>query len=388
LFDFVSRRKWFFLASGLVILIGIISLIASGLNLGIEFSSGTTMTLVFKDAVGEEALRSEFASLGHDKASIQHSAKDALLLDMELPLDPVERGKKKDQLVEDLQAKFDTTIRIADFGAVGNATGPVGNATLALIFGKTVDQSDLSDTLGNLTYSGFSITRTTLDSFLVRTETIFTDEEEEIKQELEETFGLLDPLDVYSISPEVASERVQYTTYAVIAAAVGILLYITWAFRRLIHPISYGACAIVALVHDALIVLGVFSLFSLEVNSMFIIALLTVIGYSVNDTIVVFDRIRENKRRDINADFASIVNVSLTGTLGRSLSTSLTTLFVLLALLLFGGATISNFVLALTIGVIVGTYSSLFIAGPLVVSWERGELGRLFDWIPLRRERG
>ncbi|TET76892.1 MAG: protein translocase subunit SecF, partial [Dehalococcoidia bacterium] len=176
--------------------------------------------------------------------------------------------------------------------------------------------------------------------------------------------------------------------YAVIAAAVGILLYITWAFRRLVHPISYGVCAIVALLHDALIVLGVFSLFSLEVNSMFIIALLTVIGYSVNDTIVVFDRIRENRRRDINADFASIVNVSLTGTLGRSLSTSLTTLFVLFALLLFGGATISNFVLALAIGVIVGTYSSLFIASPLVVSWERGELGRLFDWIPLRRERG
>ena len=395
MFDFVTRRKWFFLASGLVILIGIISLIASGLNLGIEFSSGTTMTLVFEDEVGEAALRDQFTSLDHPNASIQHSAKDAFLLDMELPLDPKERGKEKDQLAEGLQARFDTTIRIADFSAVGNTTSPmgnttspVGNATLALIFGKTVGQGDLSDKLADLGYSGFSIERTTLDSFLIRTETIDTHEEGEIKQALEEKFGLLDSLDVYSISPEVAAERVQYTTYAVIAAAVGILLYITWAFRKLVHPISYGVCAIVALVHDALIVLGVFSLFSLEVNSMFIIALLTVIGYSVNNTIVVFDRIRENRRRDINVDFASVVNVSLTETLGRSLSTSLTTLFVLLALLLFGGATISNFVLALTIGVIVGTYSSLFIAGPLVVSWERGELRRLFDWIPLRRERG
>jgi len=386
-FDFVTRRKWFFMASGLVILVGIISLIASGLNLGIEFSSGTTMTLVFKNPVSEGALRSEFTALGHPNAGIQHSAKDALLLDMELPLDPVERGKEKDQLVEDLQAKFDTTIRIADFGAVGNATGPVGNATLALIFGKTVDQSDLSDSLDDLGYSWGNIERTTLDSFLVRTETIDTGEEAEIKQALEQEFGLLDSLDVYSVSPEVASERVKYTMYAVIAAAVGILLYITWAFRRLVHPVSYGVCAIVALVHDALIVLGIFSLFSLEVNSMFIIALLTVIGYSVNDTIVVFDRVRENRRRDIGTDFASVVNLSLTETLGRSLNTSLTTLFVLLALLLLGGATISNFVLALTIGVFVGTYSSIFIAAPLVVMWERGELRRLFDWIPLRRER-
>jgi len=387
-FDFVTRRKWFFLASGLVILIGIISLIASGLNLGIEFSSGTTMTLVFEDEVGEAALRDQFTSLDHSNASIQHSAKDAFLLGMELPLDPKERGKEKDQLAEALQARFDTTIRIADFSAVGNTTSPVGNATLALIFGKTVGQGDLSDKLADLGYSGFSIESTTLDSYLIRTETIDTQEEDEIKQALEEEFGLLDSLDVYSISPEVAAERVQYTTYAVIAAAAGILLYITWAFRKLGRPISYGVCAIVALVHDALIVLGVFSLFSLEVNSMFIIALLTVIGYSVNNTIVVFDRIRENRRRDINVDFASVVNASLTETLGRSLSTSLTTLFVLLALLLFGGATISNFVLALTIGVIVGTYSSLFIAGPLVVSWERGELRRLFNWIPLRREQG
>jgi len=314
---------------------------------------------------------------------------------MELPLDPKERGEEKDQLAEDLQARFDTTIRIADFSAVGNTTSPmgnttsqVGNATLALILGKTVDQGDLSDRLADLGYSGFSIESTTLDSYLIRTETMDTGEQDEIEQALEERFGLLDSLDVYSISPEVAAERVQYTTYAVIAAAAGILLYITWAFRKLVHPISYGVCAIVALVHDALIVLGVFSLFSLEVNSMFIIALLTVIGYSVNDTIVVFDRVRESRRRDIGADFASVVNVSLNETLGRSLSTSLTTLFVLLALLLFGGATIHNFVLALTIGVIVGTYSSIFVAAPLVVSWEQGELRRLFAWIPLRRERG
>jgi preprotein translocase subunit SecF len=174
-----------------------------------------------------------------------------------------------------------------------------------------------------------------------------------------------------------------------IVAAIGILLYITWTFRRLASSVRYGICAIIALTHDAVVVVGVFSLLRLEVNSMFIIAILTVIGYSVNNTIVLFDRIRENRTRDFSISFDLIVNMSLAGTLGRSLNTSLTTLFVLLALFLFGGPTISNFVLALIVGVVAGTYSSLFIASQILVSWERGELGRLVNWIPIppfRRE--
>jgi len=226
---------------------------------------------------------------------------------------------------------------------------------------------------------------TTIDSFLVRTDTIYTDEEAAIKQSLTEKYGPVDSIDVYSISPEVASERVRYTGYAVIMAAIGILLYVTWAFRRLVRSIRYGVVAIIALLHDALIVLGVFSLFNLEVDSMFIIAILTVIGYSVNNTIVIFDRIRETRRRELGVPFSTIVNVSITETLGRSLNTSLTTFFVLLALALFGGSTINHFVLALLVGVIVGTYSSLFIATGLLVSLDNGELGRLFNRIPIRR---
>lgn len=373
MFDFVSKRKWFFLTSALVVLVGVISLLVSGLNLGIEFSSGSTMTLVFKEPVRQDSLRDKFPSLNHPEAIVQHSPKDALLLD-----GPALTSGERERLAEGLQSRFDTTIRIAKFDSEGNI------ATLALMFGKTVDPSDLSDGLGDLGYPEFSIKPTSLDSFLVRTETLFTDEEKQIKQALANDFGPVASLDVYSISPVVAMERVRYTTYAVIAAAFGILLYTTWAFRRMSSSFRYGVCAIVALVHDALVVLGVFSLLGAEVNSMFIIAVLTVIGYSVNDTIVIFDRIRENRTRDYSADFGLIVNRSLTETLGRSLNTSLTTLFVLLALFLFGGATISNFVLALIIGVVAGTYSSIFIASQLLVSWERGELGRLFNWIPFR----
>ena len=374
MFDFISRKRWFFLASGLVIAIGIISLIASGLNLGVEFSSGTTMTILFQEEVDTETLQNSLAALDHPEALIRHSDKETFLID-ELALNSGER----EQLAEELQSEFDTTVRIEELTSEGNGT-------LAIILGKTISGDTISEELSALGYSEFSMEVATLDAYTIRTDTIYAEEEILIKQSLHEELGPLASYDVYSIDPDVATERVHYTTYAMIIAAIGILLYITWAFRKLISPISYGVCAIVALAHDALVVLGIFSLFRIEVNSMFVIAVLTVIGYSVNNTIVIFDRIRENRRRDINVDFITIVNASLTETLGRSLNTSLTTLFVLLALLFFGGESISSFILALTIGVVVGTYSSLFLASQLLVAWERGELGRLFRRITMRRE--
>lgn len=379
MFDFVSRRKWFFLASSLVILAGIISLIVSGLNVGLDFRPGITMTLVFEDTVEQDDLRTAFADIGYPEAVIQHSPKDAFLLQGLAP-------DREAQLADDLQARFDTTISIAEFDSAGNAT------TLALMIGKSIDPGDLSQELITLGYPGVSVDGAILDSFLVRIgeqqqngsgSTGLTGQQQ-IKQDLESKFGPLDYLDFDSISATVASERVRYTGYAVIVAAIGILLYIAWSFRKLANSPRLGVCAIVALVHDALIVLAVFSIFRFEVNSMFIIAVLTVIGYGVNNIIVVFDRIRENRMRHLSASFDTMVNISITETLTRSLNTSLTTLFVLLALFLFGGATIQNFVLALIVGVVAATYSSLFIAGELLVSWERGELGRLFRWIPFR----
>ncbi|MBA7709678.1 Protein translocase subunit SecF [subsurface metagenome] len=164
-------------------------------------------------------------------------------------------------------------------------------------------------------------------------------------------------------------------------AAVGILLYITWAFRRMPKPFHYGTCAIVALVHDALIALGIFSILGAilgwEINLMFIIGILAVIGYSVNNTVVVFDRIRENLLKSVRPDFEAVVNSSLAQTLIRSLNTSLTTIIVILALMLFVGAQIQNFAVVMLIGIIAGTYSSLFIAPSILVIWEKGEWPRL-----------
>ena len=403
--DFVSKRKWFFLASGIIIVAGIIALIVSGLNLGLEFSSGTTMTIVFKDTVEQGALRTALADLEHSNAIIQRSPQDAFLVQgLALSAGQNERDKEKAQLIDNLQTKYGTTIRIAEFGSLGNATAgnttlgnetlgnetqgnaTLGNMTLALIFGKPVAPGDLSNELETLGYTGLGIEQTTLDLYLVRTKTVSTVEQVQIQQALDQKFGSMDYLDFATISPEVSGQRVKYNIYAIIAASVAILLYMAWAFRKLASPFLYGACAIVALVHDILIMLAVFVIFRIEIDSMFIIAILTIIGFGVNNVIVVFDRLRESKVLESRFDLATRVNMGITETITRSINTSLTVLFTLFALYAFGGSTIHNFMLALIVGVVASTYSSLFIAGQLLVSWESGDFGKLFSWLPIRRK--
>ena len=413
--DFVSKRKWFFLASGIIIVAGIIALIVSGLKLGIEFSSGTTMNIVFENSVGQGDLRTSVADLGYPDAIIQRSAQNAFLV-QGLALSPVssERDLQEEQLVNNLQTKFNTTIRIAEFGSTGNTTGgnatlgnetlgnttsgnetlgnetqgnvTSGNTTLALIFGRTVGPGDLSSELANLGYTGVTVNQTTLDSYLVRTKSVSTQQKAQIQQALEQKFGPMSYLDFATISPEVSGQRVKYNIYAIIAAAVAILLYMAWAFRKLASPFRYGTCAIVALLHDILIMLAVFAIFRIEVDSMFIIAILTIIGFGVNNVIVVFDRLRESKVMESRFDLATRVNMGITETITRSINTSLTVLFTLFALYAFGGSTIHNFMLALIVGVVASTYSSLFIAGQLLVSWEHGDFGKLFSWLPIRRQ--
>ena len=184
------------------------------------------------------------------------------------------------------------------------------------------------------------------------------------------------------VSPMVAKETLVAAFWAVIAAAVGIFFYLWWAFRSVPKPFRYGAAAIIALIHDTVIVIGIFAilgvLFEIEVNTMFLSALLTVIGYSVNDTIVIFDRLRENILLYPNRSLESIANLSISESLGRSLNTSLTILFTILALMLLGGPTIRVFLWVLLAGVVVGTYSSIGIATQTLIIWEKGDIGRLF----------
>ncbi|KAA1283429.1 MAG: protein translocase subunit SecF, partial [SAR202 cluster bacterium] len=222
------------------------------------------------------------------------------------------------------------------------------------------------------------------ETFFLRTQTLNEEQKDLLVESLNNAFSPneTDTLQSFDlVSAVVAEETVINALWAVLAAAVGIFFYIWWAFRNVPSPFRYGLAAIVALLHDTLIVVGIFSilgyLFEIEVNTMFLIALLTVIGYSVNDTIVVFDKIRENVLIYSNRPFPEIVNLSISETIGRSLNTSFTLLVTLLALLMFGGSTIREFLYVLIIGVLVGTYSSIAIATQVLVSWNQKSLGRL-----------
>ncbi|MEK7648346.1 MAG: protein translocase subunit SecF [Patescibacteria group bacterium] len=182
-----------------------------------------------------------------------------------------------------------------------------------------------------------------------------------------------------SIGPIIGSELKQKSIIAIVLALVMILLYISFVFRKVSFPVAswkYGTCAIIALFHDLLFVLGIFAFLGhfggIEVNSSFIPAFLTVLGFSVHDTIVVFDRIRENLTK-FRGEFEDIVNKSLNETIVRSINTSLTVLLVLLAIFFFGGETIKTFSLALLLGIAIGTYSSIFVASPMLVAWNEWE---------------
>jgi preprotein translocase subunit SecF len=189
-------------------------------------------------------------------------------------------------------------------------------------------------------------------------------------------------VDDITVGPTVGRELIWRAFGAVGLASLAILIYLTIVFRKVPNAIRYGVCAIFALIHDVLVVLGVFAILGLlldtEVDALFITAMLTVIGFSVHDTIVVFDRVRENLGKRRFERFEEVVNYSLVQTLARSINTSITVVLTLFALYLFGGASIHNFVLALLIGIISGTYSSIFNASMLLVIWENGEWGRLF----------
>ena len=180
-----------------------------------------------------------------------------------------------------------------------------------------------------------------------------------------------------TVGPSIGKEVALRAAGAVGLAALGIMLYITFAFRGVEHAFRYGISAIIAMLHDVLVVIGIEAILGKflgwEVDALFLTALLTVIGFSVHDTIVVFDRIRENSNIYRRLPYETVVNHSIVQTLVRSINTQLTVMFTLLALFIFGGVTIRHFVLILLIGVLSGTYSSIFNAAPILVVWENRE---------------
>jgi protein-export membrane protein SecD/preprotein translocase SecF subunit len=266
-------------------------------------------------------------------------------------------------------------------------------ATFTAKFEKSVSTTDVRKAMSELGHSEARVQETQNGAFIIRTSNLAgpvgppvgpapPSERDEIEKGLTDKLGPFQLSNFNQVSEIVSKEIGRNSAMAVGAAAAAILLFISWSFRNVPKAHRYGIAAIIAAGHDALVILGVFSilgkLFGTEINTMFIVGLLTIIGFSVHDTIVVFDRIRETASRNPNAPFEEIVNVSLTETLARSLNTSITVLFTVVALLLLGGSTIQSFLLVLLVGVISGTYSSIFVASQILVSWEEGDLPRLW----------
>ena len=251
---------------------------------------------------------------------------------------------------------------------------------LTVSFEQKVNTEEVRQALANLGYGGAIIQHTGEGDFLLRLPELSGDAKGNLEAGLTASLGKLEVKGFDSVSPMIAAETTRNAAIAVIVSAIAMLLYISWAFHRMPNPFRWGICAIASLVHDILVVVGVFAIlggiFGWQVDLMFVTGMLTVIGYSVNDTIVIFDRIRENLLKGGGIDFEVVVNYSLVETMSRTLITGVGTLFVLIALLLFVGAPIQNLVVVLLVGILTGTYSSIGTAASLLVVWESGERGR------------
>ena len=445
--NLVSNRKWLFLASGLTAVLGLVLLaIPPSLKPGIEFTSGSTMSIRFTNGVDQASLRDEFSKLGHPEARIQSTGANEFLIRTKTLNAP--EGSFNEIEPSPTPTATPTggtggpslgTVRVGKEGAAGNVTlrAVVGGdpCRLGIDAGTVSAGTDATilerhpDCAGGPVYrvQAGSVTGYILASDthgLANTPTpqataspnetpnpaatgapgaaagggAGTDtpkprapgERGDIEDALQARFGPFEVPEFSTVSPVVSKAAVRNASVAVVVAAVFILGYIAFAFSSVPKPFRYGTCAIVAALHDVIIVLGTFSLFGklfgVEVNLMFVTGLLTVIGFSVHDTIVVFDRIRENVRLAPNAPLEENVNAALLQTLGRSLNTSITVLLTIMALLLLGGVTIQSFLLVLLVGITSGVYSSVGIAAQLLVAWEVGDFTRMWDRLRRRPE--
>jgi preprotein translocase subunit SecF len=295
--DIIGKRFWFFLISGVLILVAIISLATFGLKSGIEFSSGSMLSVKFETTVDYTQFQQEIVNLGYTNAIVQ---------------------------------------------SVGE------------------------------------------NEFLIRTQELSEEQKAQLETALTSRFGKLSESQFYSVSPLVASETARNAAIAVAISMVGMLLYVTWAFRKMPSPFRWGTCFVIALFHDILVTVGLFSLLGhvlgWEMNLMFITGILAIVGVSLDNTIVVFDRMRENQKMGVSPDFEVVVNRSQIETLARSLNTSITIIITCVALLLFVGGTIQNFVIVLLVGLIAGTFDSVFVAPGLLVVWDKNEWGKFIPW--------
>ncbi|MEA2088174.1 MAG: protein translocase subunit SecF [Candidatus Caldatribacteriota bacterium] len=278
-FDFVKNRRIVYIISAVIILVGLISIIFQGFNLGIDFAGGTLIQIRFDKSVSTTEVRNVLSEFNLSKSTIQNLSEN---------------------------------------------------------------------------------------EFVIRTEKIDSEQRKEILTAFRDNLTDLEILRVETVGPVIGENLKKLALFALLFAFIGIILYITMRFE-----FKFSIISILALSHDCLIVLGIFSLLQKEITISIIAAVLTIVGYSLNNTIVILDRLRENIKFKTREPFENLINMSINQSLSRTINTALTTIIPILALYFFGGNILSDFALALFLGMIAGTYSSIFIASPLLLEWNK-----------------
>jgi preprotein translocase SecF subunit len=404
--DLVGKRFIFVLVSLLIIIPGIIAIIAGGLKPGIDFTGGYRLIIVPKNAnavpdqfrqalVGRfpDALVDQGTALGEGNVSTP-TIRINIPSIANLKGEPQEKAKSDVALalgdaglvdVEEFQSSVDitdTTTITPTAGVTGTltVTGTGVATTVATTSAATAAPSVAATTVVTGT-PGVAATGTVTGTAVVGGTTGNPPRSEAVTYHRVKERARVDDI---TVGPTVGRELVGRAILAVFITSIALLIYLTLVFRKVPNAFRYGVCAVLAVLHDVLVVVGIFAIlgliFGTEIDALFITAMLTVIGFSVHDTIVVFDRVRENITARRFERFDEVVNYSLVQTLARSINTSITVILTLFALYLFGGSSIHNFVLALLLGIISGTYSSIFNASMLLVIWENRE------WRGRRRE--
>jgi preprotein translocase subunit SecF len=338
-FDVIGKRRWFYLISLAFTIPGLVFILLTpftdaGLQFTIDYTGGTKWEVRFEDpAVTPDQVEAVFAERGLEATAVT-------------------TGSGFIEIKTEKVAGFEDATPTSAPSASPSPDPSASPAASA--------SADPSASPSPTTPPATGNTKIPTEGALGEVATALQDELGPIAEQRSLT----------TIGAVVSSDLISQALVLILVGSIGILAWITYRFR----DVKFGFTALVALLHDVIVVIGAFAILGtflhVEIDALFVTAMLTVIGFSVHDTIVVFDRIRENKARHAGEPFAAIVNHSILQTFGRSIMTSLTVVLTLLALLLFGGAAISDFVLALLLGIISGTYSSIFVASPLLVDWQ------------------
>lgn len=361
--NIIGKRKIYFIISGALVGASIAVIALFGLNLGLDFKGGSLSEITVKPSINVDINTIASILTGGEKpvlksVAVQEVGNNAYILRFE-------------DVTQDAHENFLRALRtdLAKYDSAKPSDGSLNNNTPGANNESSAEAAALDVNVGATDLQGnpIDIKFAPAPGVVAQSADIIIGGEEIVAENRYESIG-----------PIVGQELRSKSIYAIIMVLLGIILYISWAFRKVSEPVSswkYGLAAIIALIHDVVIPTGVFVILGkvagVEIDILFVTALLTILGFSVNDTIVVFDRTRENLARvHGHSDFEGIVNKSVNQTMTRSIYTSATVFLVLLAIYIFGGGSIKNFTLTLMIGVVVGTYSSIFIASPLLVEWE------------------